>query len=87
MENTEIRVLGIHISHRMKEVAQIQPILTKYGCSIKTRLGLHEVNDNVCSTSGIVLLELIGDVNEMNKLENELKSIAGIDVQKMSFKG
>ncbi len=85
MKQNEIRILGIHVNQRTKEVSQIQPLFTKYGCSIKTRLGLHEVNDNICSPSGIILLELIGDVNEMNKLEDELKAIAGLDVQKMCF--
>ena len=86
MENNEIRILGIHVSHRMKEVGQIQPIFSKYGCSIKTRLGLHEVNDNVCSPAGIILLELVGNTSDMDNMENELKQVQGIDVQKMSFK-
>jgi len=86
MENNEIRILGIHISQRLKEVGQIQPILTKYGCSIKTRLGLHEVNDNVCSPAGIILLELVGNISDMDNIEIELKKIPGIEVQTMNFK-
>ena len=86
MENNEIRILGIHVSQRMKEVGQIQPILTKYGCSVKTRLGLHEVNDNVCSPAGIILLELVGNTSDMDNMEKELKQVPGINVQKMSFK-
>jgi hypothetical protein len=81
----ETRILGILITDRQKEAGKVQSVLTKYGCSIKTRLGLHEATDDVCSTSGLLLLELTGDVTEMNKLENELVAIDGTQTQKMIF--
>ena len=81
----EIRILGVLITDRQKEAGKVQNVLTKYGCSIKTRLGLHEVTDDVCSTSGLLLLELIGDASEMDKLEKELVNIEGTQTQKMIF--
>jgi len=81
----ETRILGILITDRQKEAGKVQNVLTKYGCSIKTRLGLHEATDDVCSTSGLLLLELTGDVSEMDKLENELVAIEGTQTQKMIF--
>ena len=81
----EIRILGVLIHDRQKEAGDVQKVLTKYGCSIKTRLGLHEVSDDLCSTSGLVLLELFGDAGEMDKLEKELDAVAGAQVQKMVF--
>ncbi len=81
----ETRILGILITDRKKEAGKVQNILTKYGCSIKTRLGLHEATDDVCSTSGLLLLELTGDVSEMDKLENELVAVDGTQTQKMIF--
>lgn len=81
----ETRILGILITDRQKEAGKVQNVLTKYGCSIKTRLGLHEASDNVCSTSGLLLLELTGDVSEMNKLEAELVAVEGSQTQKMIF--
>jgi len=81
----EIRILGIHILNRCNNAHKIQGILTQYGCSIKTRLGLHEVTKENCSTNGIIILELTGDVNECMKLENELLAIDGIEVKKMIF--
>jgi hypothetical protein len=82
----EIRVLGVYINHRLEAAKQVQAILTKFGCSIKTRLGLHEVIDDMCSTSGLILLELTGDTNEALKLENELLKIEGVQVEKMIFR-
>ncbi|MDD3875710.1 MAG: hypothetical protein PHT69_03760 [Bacteroidales bacterium] len=82
---SEIRILGVHIKDRSKEAYKIQGILTKYGCSIKTRLGLHEVSDSHCSSDGLILLELVGDINECLKLENELLALEGIEVKKIVF--
>jgi hypothetical protein len=82
---TEIRILGIYISDRMKESKQVQSVLTKFGCSIKTRLGLHEVTNDYCATSGIMILELTGDVAEYQKLEHELMEIENVEVKKMVF--
>ena len=81
----ETRILGILITDRKKEAGKVQNVLTKYGCSIKTRLGLHEVTDDVCSTSGLLLLELSGNLSEMDKLENELVAVEGTQTQKMIF--
>jgi hypothetical protein len=78
-------ILGIKINDRIKEAGNVQRALTKYGCSIKTRIGLHEVTDNHCSTSGLILLELTGPAEDQKKLQQELSSIEGIIVKKMDF--
>jgi len=82
----EMRVLGVYISDRLGAAIEVQSALTKFGCSIKTRLGLHEVIDEMCSTSGLILLELTGDREESVKLENELLKIDGVQVEKMIFR-
>ncbi len=81
----ELRILGVLIKERTKEAVKVQDILTKYGCSIKTRLGLHETDENFCSVSGLILLELTGEISEMDKLENELLACDGVEVKKMVF--
>lgn len=81
----EIVILGLHITDRIKEVAAVQNVLTKFGCSIKTRIGLHDADEEYNSSDGIILLELVGDKDEMIKLENALRAIEGLKVQKMAF--
>lgn len=81
----ETWILGIRISDRFTKTVQVQNILTKFGCSIKTRLGLHELNDDTNSSAGMIILELSGDVGEFLKLENALIGIDGIEVKKMVF--
>jgi len=79
-------ILGIQITDRNQEVSDLQAILSKFGCSIKTRLGLHEVEGDYCSTSGLIILELTGNREEFLKLENELLGLEGVEVKKMVFK-
>ena len=85
MASKEIWVLGVHISDRVHKINLIQPILTKFGCSIKTRLGLHENDGENCSPNGLMILELSGDPTEFTKLESELLLIEGLEVKKMVF--
>ncbi len=82
---SNISILGVRIYDRIKEAGEVQQVLTKYGCSIKTRLGLHEVTDDFCSKSGLILLELFGNVEDQVKLEHALIVIEGVEVQKMLF--
>jgi len=77
-------ILGVHITDRLRKVAEVQQLFSQYGCNIKTRLGLHEV-ENVCSPNGIVLLEMYGDDAVCFELADKLAAIDGIEVKKMVF--
>jgi len=78
-------ILGILLTNRVSTSPAFQEIISKHGCSIKTRIGLHTVSDNVCSPDGVILLELYGDDEETAALEEAIKTIPGADVQKMVF--
>ncbi len=82
----EVRILGVYINERVKAAERIQPILTKYGCAIRTRLGLHTTDSAYAEDTGLILLELTGEPEECLRLENELLLIDDLDVQKMVFK-
>ena len=82
---TEKRILGINVLDRIKEAGRTQKVLSKYATSIKTRLGFHELSEDICSRNGFIILELTGKKSEWDKLENELNEIGGINIQKMSF--
>jgi len=86
MVNKEIWILGIHISDRVRNAGLVQPVLTKFGHTIRTRLGLHDVTEEVSSPTGMILLELTGDPKECINLENELLKIEGLEVKKMVFR-
>ncbi len=78
-------ILGIHIINRMKDAVQIQAIFSEFGCNIKTRLGLHDVDASVCSPAGIVLLEIFGGIEVAEKMKAKLAAIPGVEVQMMHF--
>ena len=77
-------ILGVHVTNRVKKASEVQSVLTQYGCHVKTRLGLHEV-ENVCSPNGLLLLELYGEDDVLAEIESKLSAIEGIEVQKMVF--
>jgi hypothetical protein len=81
----KIVILGLHITDSVKDTVKIQDILTKFGCSIRTRLGLHDIEEDINNTNRLILLELYGNEEEMQKLEKELLKIEGLEVQKMVF--
>lgn len=81
----ELWILGVQITDRVKEASLVHDVMTKYGCTIKTRLGLHEVREDFCSPNGLILLELTGNPSEFPKLENALLAIPGLQVRKMIF--
>lgn len=83
---SEYNIMAVLINHRSKKAPSVQEIFTKYGCSIKMRLGLHEAGD-VCSEEGLVLLQLAGDKSEIKKLEDELNSVEGVKAKTLSISG
>ena len=81
----EKRIIGINVLDRVKEAGRTQNVLSKYAASIKTRLGFHELSEDVCSRNGFIILELTGKISEWDEFENELNEIGGINIQKMIF--
>lgn len=81
------RILGINVSNRVEVAEKVQKVLTTYGCSIRTRLGLHEEDEGQSGVGGLILLELIGDENEWLRLEKDLAAIKYVEIKKMDFSG
>jgi len=80
-----IKVLGIKIIDRIKEAGLTQEVLSKYSSVITTRLGFHEVTDEVCSREAYIILHLKYDHAEEAGLDKALESIGGIIIRKMIF--
>lgn len=58
-------IIGISIDNRTNNSIKLQEILTKYGCLIKTRIGLHDMGEYKCLNYGIVLIEVVDKINEI----------------------
>jgi hypothetical protein len=79
-------ILGFVLHDRVNKASMVQELLTKYGCEINTRLGLHVASEDTCSKEGLILLEFVDNADKaVKEFEKELKEIAEVDVQKMEF--
>ena len=78
-------ILGIHVTNRLKNAIDVQKVFTEYGCNVKTRIGLHDVNADVCSPSGVVLIEFFGSDTDADAMMAKLDAVEGVHVQKMVF--
>lgn len=78
-------ILGVHITDRIHHVDPVQHLLTEYGCSIRTRLGLHEADTGFCSPNGLLLLEMTDDDTRCGELMGKLNAIEGVEVKQMTF--
>lgn len=75
------QILIVKIESRSNQALKVQEVLTKHGCAIKTRLGLHEVSPNYCAEDGLVILELSGKKEEIDTLQQDLEKLEGITVR------
>lgn len=78
-------IMALTIDHRVAKAPEIQTILTKYGCIIKTRLGLHEANEDSCSERGLIILHVSSNASDVEQLEKELNIIEGVEVKYMTL--
>ena len=79
-------IYGIHIDDRIQHAGEIQNVLTEYGHSIKTRLGLHEVANDALVRTGVILLEMVGTEEICDAMAEKLEAIEGVEVKKIIFR-
>ena len=77
-------IMAIRCGKRRENADELQRVLTKFGCNIKMRLGLHEAGD-VCSDEGLILLHLIDSEGDIAHFEAALEKIDGIRFNTMEI--
>jgi len=80
-----IKVIGIKIIDRIKEAGYTQEILSKHADLITTRLGFHEVTDEICSREAYIIAHLKDKNNDTDRLKSELQMLGGIELREMVF--
>jgi hypothetical protein len=78
-------IIGIHVTNRVRKATDVQKVLTEFGCNIKTRIGLHHVDDRYCSDKGLILIETYGDPALRREMAEKLGAIEGVEVKTMEF--
>ncbi len=76
-------ILGIQIANPAEVGEKLQDILTKYGCTIRTRMGLH--NDEEDGSEGLIILELMDDLEEITNLKKALSQLDNVVIKEMVF--
>lgn len=74
---TEHNIMIIRVNQRQHSAEKLQKVFSKFGCSIKTRLGLHEAGD-VCATDGLIILQLVRGADDLHEFRNELNELEGV---------
>jgi len=74
-------VVAVLIAQRTADAAKFQEVLTRNGCVIRTRLGLHEVND--CREDGLVVLHVCGTAKDLEALVADINALSSIRAQMM----
>lgn len=78
-----VRIIAIRVVDRIKESGNTQKVLSSHSDVIKSRLGFHELNEDVCSREGYILLNLRDDEKAVQSLEKDLDGIYGIEMKAM----
>ena len=75
------KLVIIKNENREESATRMQQLLTDFGCYIKVRLGLHDVPADVCSPSGLIVLEVVAENAQIEELVDQLNSLADITAQ------
>lgn len=74
-------ILCILIGKRKETAVKVQQILTAWGCLIKTRLGLHDGVLENCSEQGLLILELVGQKDQILEMSRKLEVLPDVSVK------
>nr|WP_239559147.1 hypothetical protein [Sporohalobacter salinus] len=77
--------MAVLIDKRRNVAPKVQQILTKYGCIIETRLGMHEGVGQECSEEGIIILRL-SNKQKANELKEKLEAIERVQAKMIELK-
>jgi hypothetical protein len=74
-----MQLVLIKLLDRAVEAVRLQEVLTRHGCDIALRLGLHEHTGSQCSNEGLIILQLRSDAKAVDSLVSDLRGIAPAD--------
>ncbi len=71
-------VVVMSLARRSTGAVALQGVLTRWGCIIKTRLGIHDGVANACTDNGLIILELVASAAQETKFLKELRSVPAL---------
>lgn len=76
-------IMAVSIDNRLHDAPKFQELITRHGCIIRTRLGLHDINS--CSKEGLILLQLYGEEENIQALGNDINSLNSVKAKWMKL--
>lgn len=71
-------IIALRIDHRTSNAVKVQEILTKHGCNIRTRIGLHEADAETCADDGLIILQACGDIAVIQQMLADFDALDGV---------
>jgi hypothetical protein len=79
-----IQIIAIRVVDRIKEAGHTQKVLSRYSKLIRARLGFHELNDDICSREGYIVLVVDEENIDYKRFAADLDKIYGIELKRVS---
>jgi len=73
------------MDNRVNNALNFQELLTRNGCKIRTRLGLHETSEDVCANDGLIVLQLCGEKEDVERFTGALNGLEGVRAKLMDL--
>jgi len=80
---TDYTLVAVKIGQREKSAIEVQKLLTEFGCSIKIRLGLHDVPSDACSPAGLLILQVIDTEANINSFLAKLNVVEEVTAKSL----
>ncbi len=78
-------IIAMTLKGRSDNAAKVQQVLTQRGCFIKARLGLHDGVEDACSNEGLIILQVCGSSEEIERTLEGLNAIDGVNAKHISL--
>lgn len=78
-------ILAIRVDHRQTSAVQLQEMLTKYGCNIRLRVGMHEADAQYCADDGLIILQVCGNTEITNSMIADFDSLDGVTARMLDM--
>ena len=74
-------IIAMTLKGRSDNAVKVQEVLTQRGCFIRARIGLHDGVEDACSNEGLIILQVCGSQEEINRTMEGLNAIDGVNAK------
>lgn len=82
---TSYDIIAMTLKGRSDNALKVQQALTERGCFIRARLGLHDGVQDACSNEGLIILQVCGSPEEIQRTLSGLNAIDGVNAKHISL--